>query len=351
MLRVRDSAGRESSYESSTQLAAALASGVVRSGFEVFHTEAELWLPVETHPAYETFLASLAETVPAGVPPQPRPAASVPAPTLPANAHATASRASKLRAMLALAMGLGVLGLGLSFGPRIRGDRPEIMASIRDTAPTPVPDTWGSTPRPSAPLPIDAPPAGAPLAPPSGALVTRLGASRNGIQPSYREAYAEAQQEFLEGLQAVAFDRVFAVSRLTGPDSLRATGRRLRAAENLLRSYRGQEVLLEQGRQPGGADSATTLRERFEAAEAARQLLGTATALAAVLEDQESRLTITLEGVQFDDPRAAVRYRGLREALIADLATWRDSTRAPDHFTVPRLVAALSAPPPPSLRD
>ncbi len=286
------------------------------------------------------------------------------------------SRARKLRVMLALAMGLGGLclvgGGALFAGPRLASwlgsvrlpasGVQEGMDPFDSLAPgpwAPAPMQGGpaarpgpaavSTPRtypaPSAPLPLG--PAPLPRAEPT--RVSRLPASRN-VAPTYVEAYAEARAEMDEGFDYVQFRRMFAPSRFSSPDSIRAARRTVAAAGNIVRVYRGREVMLEQTFRPDDPGGRGSLRESFETAESARALLADVDSLFALLVAQQGRFTYVEGALRFAEPRTAREYSEIRRRVQLSLADWRDSRELARGATIPRLLQALGSGSPPPVR-
>ncbi len=294
------------------------------------------------------------------------------------------SRARKLRVMLALAMGLGGLclvgGGALFAGPRlaswlgsVRMPASEVQEGMdpfdslapapaapvpagESTAAVPGPGTapWpGGTfgtslrayPAPSAPLP----PGPVPLPRAEPTRTSRLSASRN-VAPTYVEAYAEARAEMDEGFDYVQFRRMFASSRFSSPDSIRAARRTVAAAGNIVRVYRGREVMLEQTFRPDDPGGRGSLRESFETAESARALLADVDSLFALLVAQQGRFSYGEGGLRFAEPRTAREYSDIRRRIQLSLADWRDARDLARGATIPRLLQALGTGSPPPAR-
>ncbi|HXI20248.1 MAG TPA: hypothetical protein VNH46_04145, partial [Gemmatimonadales bacterium] len=132
--------------------------------------------------------------------------------------------------------------------------------------------------------------------------------------------------------------------------SLRAAWHTVDAAVNIVRVYRGKEVMLEQTYRPAETDDAGSLREPFLAAEASRTLLESVDSLFGLLVAQQAGVVARANGLKFADPSAAAEYTVLREQIRAQIARWRDSAEAPNRVTMPRLLRALAGGPPPALR-
>jgi hypothetical protein len=166
--------------------------------------------------------------------------------------------------------------------------------------------------------------------------------------PSYFEAYADARAEMNEALDYVGFRQVFAPSRFSGPDSLRAARRMVSAAGNILRVYRGREVMLEQTYRPGDPDGHGSLRESFEASEAARSLLSDLDSLYGILVAEHGKYALRGEAIAFESGQAASAYAGLHRAILQSVQLWQDSSEAPNRVTMPRLLRAIgpTLPPP-----
>lgn len=411
MYRIRLANGEEAVYRSAKELTTAVVSGAVSPNAEVFHNSGSRWLPIHLHPDYKAatsgqqpaigFPAALAMASPGQapekavasvpripkqfarpVPPQPpvTPAAPVVAaePLRPAEAAAPAvaatpasvqagfdSRARKLRTMLALAMSLaGIIGLGgagLMAGPFLKRGVAGLSGMMQRTEgmdPAPlealyprVDSGFGPFPAPSAPFPMGAAARLDSLlaAAPGGTTTTQLRASRPR-SISYPEAYADARDEMDTGLDYINFRRVFAGYRFASPDSIRATRRMVSAARNILRVYRGREVMLEQSYRPDDPGGHGSFREPFEAAEASRALLSDVDSLFGLLATQQGRFSWTESGLRFHEPRTARAYMRLRSDILQSLAAWRDSTLGPNQATYPRLAAGLGQLGPPPAR-
>jgi hypothetical protein len=177
--------------------------------------------------------------------------------------------------------------------------------------------------------------------------VSRLTATRARL-PSYFEAYADARAEMDDGFDYVSFRRVFAPSRFAAPESLRATRRMVAAAGNILRVYRGREVMLEQTYRPDDPGGRGSLRETFETAETSRALLADVDSLFGLLVSQQGRFSYGSDAIRFQDPRTARAYNQVRADIVSTLSTWRDSGGATNRVTLPRLLQAFggSLPPP-----
>lgn len=182
-----------------------------------------------------------------------------------------------------------------------------------------------------------------------GTLVSSLRASRtSGV--SYNEAYAEARAELDESLRSVQFRRVFSAARFSSADSIRAARRMIGAAGNILRAYRGREVMLEQTYRPDDPGGRGTLREPFETAETSRTLLADADSLYGLLAAQQGRFKFNGTSLRFADPRAARQYSDLRRRIILTLGDWRTAPDLNSGVTIPRLILALGAEVPPPAR-
>ncbi len=313
-------------------------------------------------------------------PPEPQPTPLLRSTREPLTGGAT--RAGKLRVMLPMAMGLAALGLigagAVLAWPNVpvwlanhRDHRVTLSEGMPPLAPTAPADTRGA---PSAPLPAGAatrrldslpnvyPAPSKPLAAvPAGSdtasgpdreeetRVSRFTATRTRL-PSYFEAYADARSEMDDGFDYVSFRRVFAPSRFAAPESLRAARRMVEAAGNILRVYRGREVMLEQTYRPDDPGGRGSLREPFETAEASRALLADVDSLFGLLVSQQGRFSYANEVVHFQAPRTARNYNQLRAEIIATLSDWRDSSGATNRVTLPRLLQALGGTPPPPAR-
>jgi hypothetical protein len=202
-------------------------------------------------------------------------------------------------------------------------------------------------PAPSKPLaPQRTPPA--PAAQP-GKVTSRLGSSVNRL-PSYYEAYADARAEMDESLAYVDFRRVFAPTRFSSPDSIRAARRMVSAAGNILRVYRGREVMLEQTYRPGEPEGKGSLREPFEVAEASRGLLADVDSLFAILVAQEGELRFKDNLLQFQNAHAAQAYNQVRREILQTLSYLGDPAESADRVTMPRLLRGFGTDRPPPAR-
>lgn len=236
----------------------------------------------------------------------------------------------------------------------------EGMAALpAEQAQSPEMDAWPPTTPPSVPesglvAPSDSEaPAPAPTLPPAepdpGTRVSSLRAGRtSGV--SYHEAYAEARAELDESLGYVQFRRVFSPARFSSADSIRAARRMISAAGNILRAYRGREVMLEQTYRPDDPGGRGTLREPFETAETSRALLADADSLFGLLVAQQGRFLFDGTSLRFTDPRTARLYSDLRRRIMLTLGDWRHASDLNPGVTIPRLVLALGAEAPPSVR-
>jgi len=291
------------------------------------------------------------------------------------------TRADKLRGMLSLAMGLAAIGMvgggAVLAWPYLsawvsthrehrvtlsEGMPPVPMAMPIDTstASAAAPSQGDATrrldslprlyPAPSKPL-AAAPAASDTFTPPGQeeTRVSRFTATRTKL-PSYFEAYADARSEMDDGFDYVSFQRVFAPSRFAAPESVRAARRMVTAAGNILRVYRGREVMLEQTYRPDDPGGRGSLREPFETAEASRALLADVDSLFGLLVSQQGRYSYANEGVRFQDARTARTYSQLRAEILSTLSDWRDSSGATNRVTLPRLLQALGGTTPPPAR-
>jgi hypothetical protein len=188
-----------------------------------------------------------------------------------------------------------------------------------------------------------------PKSPDEETRVSRFTATRTKL-PSYFEAYADARAEMDDGFDYVSFRRVFSPARFAAPESLRATRRMVAAASNILRVYRGREVMLEQTYRPDDPGGRGSLREPFETAEASRALLADVDSLFGLLVAQQGRFSYTNDALRFEDSRTARTYNQLRGEIVHTLADWRDSGGATNRVTLPRLLQALGATLPPPTR-
>jgi hypothetical protein len=168
--------------------------------------------------------------------------------------------------------------------------------------------------------------------------------------PTYFQAYADARAELDESLAYVNFRRVFSPGRFSSQDSLRATKRMVVAAGNIMRVYRGREVMLEQQYRPDDPGGRNSLREPFETSEASRALLSDVDSLFTLLVNQDGEVTVTEREIRFRNARTAKAYNDVRRQIAQTLATWRDSAEASNRVTMPRLVQALGTTLPPVAR-
>lgn len=408
MYRIRLANGEEAVYKSAGELALAVRMGIVSPNAEVFHNTAGRWLPIELHPDYRAAVSgkqsSLAEPPkPAATPPPPavRPLvvdppyqptkAPVPAPaSIEGLVHErldSVGRASqaihvltigdtgdearstplfrprslpgrRMRQVAAAAMAVvGVVAVAVLATWRMvlpRLERRLATPYVSEGMPAPPapelrPRVYVDTayPAPSAPLPLEG---GTDSSFPAGLTRTsRLRATLNRA-PTYFEAYAEARAEMDEAFDYIGFRRVFEPIRFASPESLRATRRMVSAAGNILRVYRGREVMLEQNYRPDDPGGKGTLREPFETAEATRALVTDVDSLFGLLLSQQGRFAYDGETVRFQDRQVAAAYSDLRSGIAAAIRTWRDSASAQDLVTMPRLIRSLGDFPAPPAR-
>jgi len=203
-------------------------------------------------------------------------------------------------------------------------------------------------PSPSKPLAPSTAGPGRP-APSAPKVVSRLGTTVTRT-PSYYEAYADARAEMDEGLDYVDFRRVFAPSRFSSPDSIRAARRMVTAAGNILRVYRGREVMLEQTYRPGEPEGKGSLREAFEVAEASRGLLADVDSLYGILVAQEGEVRYRDNALSFRNARTARAYSDVRQRILRVLAGLGDPAESADRVTMPRLLRAFGSDRPPRAR-
>lgn len=182
--------------------------------------------------------------------------------------------------------------------------------------------------------------------PPPGKVTSRLGGSVNRT-PTYYEAYADARAEMDESLAYVDFRRVFGSYRFASTDSIRAARRMVAAAVNILRVYRGREVMLEQTYRPGEPDGKGSLRESFEVAEASRGLLADVDSLYAILAAQGPDVRLRDGMLEFQNPTAARAYSQIRREILQTLAYLGDPAEAADRVTMPRLLRGIGVDRPP----
>ena len=407
MYRIRLTSGEEAAYRTAEELALAVSTGVVGSDSEVFHKAGNRWLPINVHPDYRAVVTGKRPAMPATSPatsaapivsepvPDPgslaaRPPTVAEPPTAPPQEAGTArilvshaeydpaqdptpvspavivpgtgqSRTDRLRVMLALAMGIVAIGL---LGGAAVASRNYLLPWLEQHRPAPT-LTEGMPPE-SAPLVrprLDSlstryPAPTAPLSPAGGGprdssasdtRTSRLRATRNRA-PTYFEAYADARAEMDEGLEYINFQRVFAPSRFATPESLRATRRMVAEAGNVLRVYRGREVMVEQTYRPNDPDGHGSLRETFETAEATRSLLSDTDSLFGVLLAELGRFDFDGQSLRFKDPSAAKAYGELRRQILEVTSSWRDSSAAQDLVSMPRVLRAFASSTPPPLR-
>lgn len=412
MYRIRLASGEEAVYRSAEELAVAVSSGVVSPTAEVFHNSASRWLPIDLHPDYRAVATgkrpALLRPAEDGVPPIPvdlldslPPIPPPPQANGPSGPSATggpgghpfeaspvvveeydpgkdptpieivqssssvatvswSSRTRKLRLILALAMGVGAIGLVVGGAVTVWRHLLPLLEQKRTSpplsegmSPQPLPmrrvDSSPTVyPAPAPPLPIAAGRAARDSSAPD-IHTSRLETTRHRT-PGYFEAYADARAEMDEAFDYIHFQQVFAPSRLATPESLRATRRMVAAAANILRVYRGREVMLEQTFRPDDPGGRGSFREPFETAEAARSLLADTDSLFAVLIAQQGRLSYNGQSVSFKDPKAGAVYSELRLGILTRLDEWRDWADGPDLLTIPRIARALGNPPPPTRR-
>jgi hypothetical protein len=179
--------------------------------------------------------------------------------------------------------------------------------------------------------------------------VSRLGTTVNKM-PSYYEAYADARAEMDEGLSYVDFRRVFAPYRFASSDSIRTTRRMVAAAGNILRVYRGREVMLEQTYRPGEPEGKGSLREPFEVAEASRGLLADVDSLFAILVAQEGEVKYRDNTLSFRNGRAAQAYSNIRRQILQTITYLGDPAESADRVTMPRLLRGFGNDRPPPAR-
>jgi len=201
---------------------------------------------------------------------------------------------------------------------------------------------------PSRPLPFDSQDGPDTLLPVPEDLRASQGAGRARKQ-TYAEAYADAQVMLEEALDLAGVRDLFSPGRFTAPDSMRVARRTIAAALNILRTYHGQEVMLEQSFHPGGGGN-PSLRESFETAESGRNLLQAGDTLFGLLLAGEGRYTAGPAGLRFTDPALARRYGALRQELVALAGSMpafpRESSAAGATGRLRRAIGEALPPPP-----
>lgn len=396
MYRIRLPSGEEAVFRTVDELTLAVRSGVLSPRSEVFHKAADRWLPIELHPDYRAAVTGkrpvvrVETTRTASDLPLPSQAAttgsspSQPAakagmapsaeawealavlgapPLVPPRKPARRKRLVRRLAGFAAVLGVGTIGIGLSVlaRPRLAGWVEAAQAPFRERAEgmgpsdsvgdsggvinpwrEPVPTIY---PAPSDPLPL----ADRSELESVPTRISRLTAGRNPT-PTYVEAYAEARAEMDEALDYIRFHRVFDQVRFSSIDSLRAASRMLAAATNILAAYRGQEVKLEQTYRPADPGGSGSFRESFETAEAARAMLVDVDSLFGLLVAQAGHFSYAGGSLSFSEPSTARQYTELRNRIVGRLAAWRSPQDLNRGTTIPRLLLALGAAPPPPVR-
>ena len=373
------------------ELTLAVQSGVVGPTAEVYLSDENRWMPVETHAAYqaarvqpaptqETPTQSAATTLaplplpevsaPAPAPPvaasastdpaasTPDPKAASPAPQLPASVFMT--RARKLREMLALKLGL-FLVIGASALLMV------YLAANRGRWPGKAPEAHeGMRPPVEAPVPVPTPPpevVSAPLTPDSAAAELANAGTPRPLEPTreslaatapmvdpYVAGYNDARDELDDALSYVRFVHLFAPTRMRSADSVRMTRRAIAAAGNIVRTYRAREVMLEQ---TVGAirPESTSKRESYEAGVAVRDMLDDSDSLYALLSSQYGRYSLSPDTILFANATAATIWNRVRGRLLGNIGVWKDSVSSSARVTMPRLIRSLDTPPPPLARQ
>ncbi len=203
---------------------------------------------------------------------------------------------------------------------------------------------------PSRPLPFDSDSQEGPdsLLPVTEDLRASQGAGKARKQ-TYAEAYADAQAMLEEALDLAGVRDLFSSRRFTAPDSMRVARRTIAAALNILRTYHGQEVMLEQSFHPGGG-GIPSLRESFETAESGRNLLQAGDTLFGLLLAGEGRYTAGPAGLRFTDAALARRYSALRQELVTLAGSMpaipRESSAAGATGRLRRAIGEALPPPP-----
>lgn len=215
----------------------------------------------------------------------------------------------------------------------------------RATAPESYPAPSRPLPAPVVPARRDTAPRAAVVAPP-----VKPKPATPSKTPSYFQAYADARSEMDQSLAYVSFRRVFAPGRFASMDSLRATKRMVAAAGNILRVYRGREVMLEQTFRPDDPGGRNSLREPFETSEASRALLSDVDSLFGLLVNQDGEIAVSEREIRFRSSRSAKAYNDIRREIMQTLTAWRDSAEASNRVTMPRLLQALGSTLPPVAR-
>ncbi len=234
--------------------------------------------------------------------------------------------------------------------------------------PAPVPDTPMAAPAPPDSALLPPAPAAIPRAPrilsapvdfaiPAAVAPPRGGSgavSPAALVQHYSAAYDAARAELETGMKNAGFANLFAASRLSSGEGVRAARRSAAATANFVRLYRRREITIEQAYR----DSLELLTKRLgwsteeirqwearpfrqeppEAARLADALLGVVDSVFGILDAQERQYEISGSTITFRYPQAARQYGALRLKLAQQIAGWRESAGSAVTTTVDRVI-------------
>lgn len=190
-----------------------------------------------------------------------------------------------------------------------------------------------------------------------------VSSSPAALQRSYAAAYAGILAGMDSALDIAGTRRLFTLSRLTSPDSLRNGRRSLTAARNIFRAYRGDEVQVERAyrdtvdylmRESGWStyqrtvwDSRTTLKDSYEGAQLTDSLLTSVDRIYALLLSEWGQWSRQGAALHFRDAAAAQEYA--RETAWLDNRLDRLATATSPVATIRRVQGAIGETRPPLL--
>lgn len=177
---------------------------------------------------------------------------------------------------------------------------------------------------------------------PNAPAPSRRAAAEADLSPAadggtvYSDAYHQARVRFEQSIASLGFEDMFAASRISTAEGLRAARRLVAAVRNVVAVYRGEEVRIDQ--QFGMTDA--SMRESFGTARSLDSLIATTDSIYALLQATEGHYQLRGGRIAFDDQLVTAAYVGQAIWLQARLRAWnRNPDRTP--MTIRPIVAAV----------
>lgn len=383
MYRIQLASGAEAVYRSLEELAVSVQNGIVSPDALVYHSKTGSWLPIEAHPHYHVArelvlpermrpirvrLDQPANTEPpvAGRRSGPRARGAHPTRTPkakhPGPRPGTPAETSDKTSNSTLRPGTPAPLTG-SFRRTKPAKRPTV-APTRPSAPRPgnprkqrPGGSWLMAAAVSGLATVGwlfyAPEAGEPSSPgmviagmeapgPNAPAPSRRAAAEADLSPAadggtaYSDAYHQARVRFEQSIASLGFEDMFAASRISTAEGLRAARRLVAAVRNVVAVYRGEEVRIDQ--EFGMTDA--SMRESFGTARSLDSLIATTDSIYALLQATEGHYQLRGGRIAFDDQLVTAAYVGQAIWLQARLRAWnRNPDRTP--MTIRPIVAAV----------